>query len=180
MSQLRPSGFQISPMRSRAPKGLWVFFGVVWGVLFALAGDTLFRGVIPVIMGDSFYALSIALGVFAALKGYYKFLGAASACVSVMILLIWFTPLMPVLMKGLEVKEGPLQTAPAAVVLSASEKEDQGLSTSTQARIVHGYEVLGQGFAPLLVLTRGKDRERSPNPTIRLQMKRMGLRYPVV
>jgi uncharacterized SAM-binding protein YcdF (DUF218 family) len=66
--------------------------------------------------------------------------------------LVAYTPLAAAIAAGLP-RYDPPQAADAVFVLASSIQEDGGLTDASMSRIVHGLEILGQGQAPVIVIS---------------------------
>jgi uncharacterized SAM-binding protein YcdF (DUF218 family) len=124
------------------------------------------------------YFLGVALGGLAALTRLRRWMWAGGALLAFATFVVAFTPVMPPHVRGL-VRSDPLEPCDAVVVLSTTIWKDGGLTSTSQERLIRGYEVLRQGLAPRLVVTRLGLRQRSYVPTVRRQMERLGLDYPI-
>jgi uncharacterized SAM-binding protein YcdF (DUF218 family) len=152
--------------------------GLILGILLGFGALELIRGAIPLIGSDLLVAITGMGGAVIGLTRARMLLWMASAFLVACLLIVGCTPLVSVLMPPL-IRSDPLQKAPAVVVLAAAFRTDGGLSAGTQARLLHGYEVLGQGFARRLVLTRLGAPPRSYLAAARRQMGQLGLHYPI-
>ncbi|HZO90102.1 MAG TPA: YdcF family protein [Chthonomonadaceae bacterium] len=124
------------------------------------------------------FLLAGLLGAVMALTRARRLLWAAALTTVALLLAVGYTPLVPALMRGW-VCSDPLQPAPAVVVLSASAHKDKSMSASMEDRILQGYALLRQGYAPRLVLTNAAIGNGTEVPTIRQQMRLLGLNYPI-
>jgi uncharacterized SAM-binding protein YcdF (DUF218 family) len=95
-------------------------------------------------------------------------------------LAIGYTPVIKEPTRGL-VRVDALRPADAAVVLSSSVRKSGEMDTSFQVRVIHGYEVVQQGYAPRLVVTRldKKLAKHSVLPAVKKQMLQLGMDFPV-
>ncbi|MCC2669256.1 MAG: hypothetical protein K0Q72_1727 [Armatimonadetes bacterium] len=75
----------------------------------------------------------------------------------------------------------PLRPADAVVVLSSTIRKSGEMDTAFQNRVIHGYEVVGQGFAPRLLVTHlgPSNRNKSYIPAVRRQLDKLGIDFPV-
>lgn len=152
--------------------------GLVLGALTGLGALQLIRGVVPVIGSDILVPLGGAAGALLAATRARHLLWAAAAVVVAGMAIVGYTPLVNGLIRGLSGSD-PLQKAPAVVVLASTLQKDRELSDRSQARLAHGYELLGQGYAPRLVLTRLAWKPHSYMPTVLRQMRALGLHQPI-
>jgi uncharacterized SAM-binding protein YcdF (DUF218 family) len=107
-----------------------------------------------------------------------RLLWAAAALVVACLALVGYTPLIDGMIRG-PVRSDPPRKAPAVVVLASTIQKDLELSHRAQARLIHGYELLGQGYAPRLVITRLAWRPGSYLRVVRRQMRELGLPQPI-
>jgi uncharacterized SAM-binding protein YcdF (DUF218 family) len=128
--------------------------------------------------GDYFLPIFALFGAAVALTRARPVLWAMNAIILVALAVISYTPLMPYLMRGLE-RSDPRQSAPAVVVLGDYVLRDGTLGAGGQNRMLYGFEVLRQGDAGTLVLTRSANPEQAWAPAVRNQMNSMGLKFPV-
>jgi uncharacterized SAM-binding protein YcdF (DUF218 family) len=152
--------------------------GLVLGALAGLGALQLIREVVPVVGCDALVPLGSAAGAVLACTRARALLWMASAVVVAGLALVGYTPLIDGAIQG-PVRSDPLRQAPAVVVLASSVQRDGELSHRAQARIIHGYEVLGQRYAPRLVITRLAWQPGSYMPFVREQMRELGLMQPI-
>lgn len=126
--------------------------------------------------------LLLAAGLLGAVVGLTRariVLWATAVLISAGILVVMYSPLAGMLAWSILRADAP-QRADAVVVLSSDIWSDGALENQAQRRLLHAYELLEQGYAPRLVLTRlGLEDRISAVPTVREQMRRLGLSYPV-
>jgi uncharacterized SAM-binding protein YcdF (DUF218 family) len=84
-------------------------------------------------------------------------IGATAVLLTVLWLAAAFSPLTRHLAEGL-VRRDTLQKADAVFVLSSQMQRDGDLTASSMARLVHGLELLGDGFAPRLILSELREK----------------------
>jgi uncharacterized SAM-binding protein YcdF (DUF218 family) len=94
-------------------------------------------------------AIVIALAWMTRLRSIV-ILGAISA--ALVWLAVGFTPLTAYMARDL-VRRDPLTKADAVFVLASSLQRDSELTTSAMSRLLHGLELLGEGWAERLILT---------------------------
>jgi uncharacterized SAM-binding protein YcdF (DUF218 family) len=148
--------------------------GLLLGALFGLAGSQLgiTQGLKHPIL------IPAVLGAVVALTKARPAVWAAAAVVLIGFFIVGYTPLARVLVAGLEIRDD-LGSAPAVVVLSSSVHKDGSLTSHAQERIVQGYLILGKGYAPRLVLTRGSPPAGSWVDSVAAQMSALGLHMPI-
>jgi uncharacterized SAM-binding protein YcdF (DUF218 family) len=98
----------------------------------------------------------------------------------VLILVVGYTPLVVRPTQAL-VRNDTLRPADAVVVLSSSVRKSGEMDDPFQNRVLHGYEVLRQGFAPRLVVTHLApiSKRKSYIPAIREQFRHLQFDYPI-
>jgi uncharacterized SAM-binding protein YcdF (DUF218 family) len=152
--------------------------GLVLGTLVGLGALQLIRGVLPIVGTDALVPVVGLLGATLGATRGRRVLWAAGVVVVAALAIVGGTPLVDHLIRGLN-RSNPLEPAPAVVVLAATLQKDRELSDASQARLVHGYELLSQGYAQTLVLTRLAWRPGSYRPTVERQMHQLGLHHPI-
>jgi uncharacterized SAM-binding protein YcdF (DUF218 family) len=153
--------------------------GMVLGVLTWLTAAELIESVFPYLF-SGYVVLLIGFGAAAAGRSRARFLlWGAAALTAASVVVVGYTPLAGRLMRGI-LRGDPLRPAPAVVVLASDNEQGLTISDYAQERLLHGYEVLRQGYAPVLVLSRGTGRRPSWVPAAREQMRLLGLDYPVL
>ena len=104
---------------------------------------------------------------------------AAAVSAALLWLAVGFTPLTAFMARDL-VRRDPLTQGDAVFVLASSLQADSELTTSAMSRLLHGLELLGEGWAERLVLTELSEpvpRYREAACTI---MDRLGLENEVI
>ncbi len=89
-----------------------------------------------------------------------------------------FTPLTTWMARGLE-RRDPLRKADAVFVLASGLQEDGELSTAAMSRLLRGLELLGEGWAPRLILSELPDGPSYRSAACEL-MNRFGLDHEIV
>lgn len=152
----------------------WALGGVIWGIFFALAALTLYKEAIPLLLTENFIPLCAVVGALVAVTRRRFLLWAPSLILTANLLIVVYTPLTASLLPTL-IREDPLRSAPAVVVLSASNRRDGSFSGDYMARLTRGYELVGEGYAPLLVITRPAPPYPSHLPRLQEHLRRIGL-----
>lgn len=156
-----------------------MYKGFVLAILVWLAASQLGADIVPGLGWFGGNSLGILLmgvmGAMLALTRARKVLWIVAALVAALALIIETTPVVMPLARGL-VRNDALQPANAVYVLGSGLLSDGKLSDNFQARVLHAYEVLGQGYAPYLLLPRLNPPTPSAVPEIRRQMKVLHLR----
>ncbi len=124
------------------------------------------------------FLLPALMGALLALTRVRAILRALTALFLFGVMIVGYTPLAPWLMNGI-VRVDTLRSAPAVVVLSSSVFSDKSLTSQAQERAIKGYELLRQGYAPILVLTQSTNEFGSQIDTVKRQMKALRMEYPV-
>ena len=104
---------------------------------------------------------------------------AAAVSAALLWLAVGFTPLTAFMARDL-VRRDPLTQGDTVFVLASSLQNDSELTTSAMSRLLHGLELLGEGWAERLVLTELSEpvpRYREAACTI---MDRLGLENEVI
>jgi len=125
--------------------------------------------------------LILACGLMGALLGMTRgriVLWMAAAAVGGALLIVMYTPLAQTVAPGI-VRRDPLQRVEAVVVLASDLFPDGTLTDQSQARLLHGYTLIQQGYARRLVVTRHAPPKPSYLPTIREQMRQLRMSFPV-
>jgi len=139
------------PKRSRIRD---LFFGGALGFLLGLLAKELDFATLVSFHGDRTLVIlsSVAMGAVLGFARFDKLLVlAATAGVSLWIL-VALTPLTEWMGEAL-VRRDPLQKADAVFVLASGLQADGDLSTAAMSRLLGGLKLLGEGWAPRLVLS---------------------------
>jgi len=153
--------------------GEGLILGACFGLaLHALNIDSAARG------GRYFVPLLCLCGAGIALTRARRLLWLVNTVALIGLAAIAYTPLMAHLMSGLQ-RSDPPGRAPAVVVLSNTLFKDGTLSTEFQDRVLHGLEVLQQGDAGTLVLTRAADSAEEPGVMVRAEMRSLRIDFPI-
>lgn len=121
-----------------------------------------------------------AVGAVLAVTRLRPLLWVSTGLCCALMLVVAYTPLVVRPTQAL-VREDTLRASDAVVVLSSSIRKTGEMDDSFQNRVLHGYEVLRQGFAPRLIVTRlaPLSRPKSYVPAIRQQFRNLQFDYPV-
>ena len=179
LAPVAPDTSSDSPGRARRREKLGLFVtGAVLGILALFIYSDLLRDVVPYIgKGATMAAIGIAAG-WAGMGRARKLVWGFSAGAVLFALLVSYSPLVPLLMKGL-VRSDPLERAPAVLVLAAGVDRRGVMNSSARTRLDRALEILGQGYADRLVLTQPKGPHNNWVPSIRGHIKALGLEYPI-
>lgn len=139
------------PKRSRI-RGL--FFGAALGFLLGLLAKELDFAALISFWGDRALIVlaSTAMGALLGVAGFERLLVVAATAGVSLWLLVAFTPLTQWMGETL-VRRDPLQKADAVFVLASGLQADGDLSTAAMSRLLGGLKLLGEGWAPRLVLS---------------------------
>ena len=151
--------------------------GLILGASLGLALNALYFDSL-VHAGVYFIPLAALFGAAIALTRLRKLLWLMNALALIALAIIAYTPLMPHLMRGLQRSDPPGQ-APAVVVLSNVVYRDGTLNSVFHDRVLHALEILQQGQAGTLVLTRPGGPIPEPNTAIRTEMRSLRIDFPV-
>jgi uncharacterized SAM-binding protein YcdF (DUF218 family) len=151
--------------------------GLILGAAFAMAMNFLFiNEVLPV--GGYQIPIYAACGAGIALTSARRLLWYINGAILILIAVIAYTPVMKPLIRGVE-RDDPPGHAPAVVVLSNYVFKDWTLNSSNEDRAIHGLEILREGEANTLVLTRPVPPSLWPGLGVRAEMKALGFDFPV-
>lgn len=139
------------PKRSRI-RGLFIGGGL--GFLLGLVAKELDFATLVSFHGDRTLVVlaSVAIGALLGLARYDKLLVFAAAAGTSLWLFVALTPITQRMGDGL-LRVDPLQKADAVFVLASGLQPDGELSTVAMSRLLGGLELLGEGWAPRLVLS---------------------------
>jgi len=139
------------PKRSRI-RGL--FFGAALGFLLGLVAKELDFATLISFQGDRALIVlsSTAMGALLGLARFERLLVVVAAAAFSLWLLVAFTPLTQWMGEPL-VRRDRLQKADAVFVLASGVQPDGDLSTVAMSRLLGGLELLGEGWAPRMVLS---------------------------
>jgi uncharacterized SAM-binding protein YcdF (DUF218 family) len=135
-------------------------------------------GVIPALRWVHFPLVAGGVGALLGVSRARVALWIAGGIACAGILVVSYTPFITPAVRGL-VRADPLEPVEAVVVLSSSIQKDGDLDTPAQERVLHGYELLRQGYGRRLVLTQLSPPRKSYVPAVRRQMKQLGLDYEI-
>ncbi len=139
------------PKRSQI-RGL--FFGAALGFLLGLVAKELDFATLVSFSGDRALIVlsSTAIGALLGVARFEKLIALAAAAGVLLWCLVALTPLTQRMGDGL-VRTDRLQKADAVFVLASGLQADGDLSTAAMSRLLRGLELLGEGWAPRLVLS---------------------------
>jgi uncharacterized SAM-binding protein YcdF (DUF218 family) len=141
-------------MRTESTRLRRILLGAALGFLVGLVAKELDLAQLVSFHGDrARIVLSCAvLGGLLGLARFEKLLAATALASGFLWLLVVFTPLTYWIGEGL-VRRDPLRKADAVFVLASALQGDGDLSTPAMSRLLGGLELLGQGWAPKLILS---------------------------
>jgi uncharacterized SAM-binding protein YcdF (DUF218 family) len=167
-----------SPAASRAQTRNRALIGFVAGFLFWLAAVQFLVGLSPYVTRDFTFPAFGLLGAWLAVSRFRRALWVLSGLLVLCFLVVGYTPLVAWLTRGW-VRVDSLRRAPAVVVLAADGSPEMEITEKGQSRLLHGYEVVRQGYAPVMVVSRGAT-EASWIPAVKQQMESLALDAPLI
>jgi uncharacterized SAM-binding protein YcdF (DUF218 family) len=131
-----------------------ILLGAALGFLIGLVVKELDIGQLVSFHGDRarIVLVSVAIGALLGLARLEKLLAAFALASASLWVLVVLTPFTHWMGKGL-VRRDPPQKADAVFVLASGLQADGDLSTNAMSRVLGGLELLGEGWAPRLVLS---------------------------
>ncbi len=108
-----------------------------------------------------------------------RVVAAAAVSAALLWLAVGFTPLTAFMARDL-VRQDPLAQSDAVFVLASSLQDDSELTTSAMSRLLHGLELLGEGWAERLVLTELSEPVPRYREAACAIMDRLGLENEVI
>jgi uncharacterized SAM-binding protein YcdF (DUF218 family) len=156
--------------------------GLVLGTMVSYLGRDLGLSDVPPFRTPHFFELWQVFGVLLGLAGGKRWLIALVCALTAGFVLVSYTPFVPSWAPGFIVagRLNPALRADAIVVLKSGIKTNGELVSVQQTRLVHGYELVRQGLAPRLVLTRLSSPNPSHIPAVDRQMRALGFSFPVM
>jgi uncharacterized SAM-binding protein YcdF (DUF218 family) len=154
--------------------------GGVLGVLTWLIANQLGAATLPLPGGFHLFTVALLAGVVLGVTRLRGLLWVAAGGLCLLFLAVAHTPYIKAPTKAL-VRVDRLRPADAVVVLSSSVRKSGEMDTAFQVRVLHGYEVVRQGYAPRLVLTRLDRRisKHSTVPEVRKQLEMLRMDFPI-
>ena len=139
------------PKRSRIRR---LFFGGALGFLLGLVAKELDFATLVSFWGDRTLIVlsSTAVGALLGVARFERLLVVAAAAAVSLWILVAFTPLTHWMGEPL-VRREPPRKADAVFVLASGVQPDGDLSTVAMSRLLGGLELLGEGWAPRMVLS---------------------------
>jgi uncharacterized SAM-binding protein YcdF (DUF218 family) len=154
--------------------------GFILGTLGWIAARELrLNGGIPY-LSDTQYDILI-MGVLGAVIGLTRLRGAlwvGNGILCAAYFVIGYTPLIDAPVRAL-VERDPPHPCPAVVVLSADLFADGGLDRHAYDRVMRGIQLVRQGYAERLVLTRLPLRRKSSVPAVKRELAALGFAIPI-
>lgn len=156
--------------------------GLVLGVLGWHAAYAVGAQIVPIFRNNYTVLAGTAIAVLLAFiwpRPAKRVGWTLAALVMAALLVVGYTRYPTLGVKGL-VREDPLERVEAVVVLSSEIRKNGDLDGASRARLLHGFEVLGKGYARELVLTRLPHPRPSYVPAVRKLMDNLGLRQRIL
>jgi uncharacterized SAM-binding protein YcdF (DUF218 family) len=147
-----------------------IVLGTLIGMILCQFGLATFRGYIVL--------LSAGLCAIACLTRARLLVLITAGFLTMIYLLVAFVPVTGFLMQGLK-RQDALKPCPAVVVLGSNAFKDQTLGSDEQERLIKAYEILRQGWAASIVLTRPCPPATPWDGAVRREMEELKLDYPV-
>jgi uncharacterized SAM-binding protein YcdF (DUF218 family) len=148
--------------------------GIGVGVLLGAAIGFLLRDLLPFEMASAWVPFAV-VGALVWPAGLRRTLIALAATTALVWIIVAFTPVTRRLAPLLIREERP-RSADAVFVLASRLQPDGDPTVTAQARLLHGLELLAQGFATRLVLTELPPPAPSHAELARRQMERLRLK----
>jgi uncharacterized SAM-binding protein YcdF (DUF218 family) len=166
-------------MATIASDSLWpkVATGFALGALIGLVAHGLELLSLLSFWGDR-APLVVATGLLGAIVGgtrWRRLLEATAGAAVAVWMVVAFTPLCAWLAEGLP-RRDPVAQADAVFVLGSRLQVDGELTTDAMNRLLHAAELLGQGFAPRLILSEQMPPARSYAEAARPLLDHLGLK----
>jgi uncharacterized SAM-binding protein YcdF (DUF218 family) len=153
--------------------------GLVLGVLSSIALLNLgLIGAIPYLRGDHVYGIGAVVGQLLGITRLRGLPWVAAASSAAGILVVGYTPLVKPLIRAC-VRTDKLHPVEAVVVLSSDIFPDAQPTDVAQIRLLRGYEVIREGYAKRLVLTRLRPPKQSYEPAVEAQMQRLNIDFTI-
>ncbi len=157
------------------------FFGAALGFLLGLVAKDLDFATLISFHGDRALIVlsSAAVGALLGLARFEKLLVLGATAVVSLWLAVAFTPLTQWMGEGL-VRRDPLGKADAVFVLASALQADGELTTSAMSRLLSGLSLLGEGWAPRLVLSELPPPASQYAEAARKLMDSLGLSHEIL
>ncbi len=141
-------------MKTGHSRARGLFFGAALGFLTGLVAKELDFAQLVSFHGDRVLVVyaATAIGILLGLARLEKLLAAMAAASAALWLLVVLTPLTHWMGEEL-VRRDPRRKADAVFVLASGLQRDGDLSTAAMSRLLGGLGLLGEGWAPRLVLS---------------------------
>jgi uncharacterized SAM-binding protein YcdF (DUF218 family) len=165
------------PKNAVAPLWPRIATGLAMGILMGLVAYELQLASLLSIWGDR-APVVLAAGLLGALLGATRLRRLAGVGAGIAMgawFLVAFTPLCPWLAQGLP-RRDPLTQADAVFVLASRLQADGEPTTDAMNRLFHALELLGQGWAPRLILSELRPPSRSYAEVARPLLEHLGLK----
>lgn len=166
-----------TPPTTRSRVALGLALGLLAGLLVK---ELELPSLLSIYWDGSFLATAaMAAGGLLATTRLRKLLAIGTALLAVLWLLVAWTPLTFWLGRGLPRRDA-LARADAVYVLGSGLQEDGELSTLAMSRLLHGLELLGEGWAPRLILPELPEPHRRYREAACEVMQSLGLTQEVL
>lgn len=152
--------------------------GMVLMVLTIFALQRVGLGTIPLFRGDHALGVAAVLGLLLGISRVRNLLWVVAGVVVAAMLVVAYTPLVHPLIRQC-VRRDPLRPVEAVVVLGSDIWPDGQMNDAAQFRFLRGYEVIREGFAKRMVVTRLQPPKGSYLPALRAQAERLDFDFPI-
>lgn len=154
--------------------------GFILGMLGWIGAIQLGLATLPGLGDFRWIVIAGGAGALLALTRFRPLIWLATGLCCALILLVAYTPVIARPTQSLA-REDVLRPSDAVVVLSSNIRKSGEFDDAFQNRVLHGYEVLRQGFAPRLLVTRlaPLSTGKSYVPGIRRQFRMLQFDYPI-
>ncbi len=174
----RPILPQEPPKPKRPPQWGVAAYGFIFGVLVWTAALRLGIDAIPDLRPAHMVLVSGIVGALAARTRWRALFGIGSAVICLALLIVMYTPLTPIGIRGW-VRQDPLVATQAIVVLDVDIQGDGSLTDRGQSRMIYCLQLLRQGYGKELIVARRFGMQSSPMPAIERLQKLLRFDYPV-
>jgi len=155
--------------------------GALAGGLIGMVAKELELALLVSYWGDTTVLAALAFGAGGALglSSYRSWLRRAALTLCLLWAIVAFTPLTHWMASTIE-RRDPLERADAVFVLASALQRDGELGTSSMARLLRGLEILGEGWAPRLILSELPEPRPRYEAIARQTMERLGLEQEIL
>jgi uncharacterized SAM-binding protein YcdF (DUF218 family) len=168
-----------SPGKNSQPGWRDAGAGLVLGALSAVALLKLgVIGAIPYLRGDHVYGIGAVVGLLLGISRLRWLPWVVAVIAAAGILVVGYTPLVKPLIRACT-RTDSLHPVEAVVVLSSDIFPDAQPTDVAQIRLLRGYEVIREGYAKRMVLTRLRPPKQSYEPAVEAQIQRLKIDFTI-